>query len=94
LNVDQIGRINAILKRAWRYHLTGDIYDVVGLLDYVDSRLFKSVQNEHHCLNHLLPPIKPDGVNLRSRGHRFVLPRCKFEFYRKSYFPRCLYNFI
>jgi hypothetical protein len=54
LSVDQIRRIDAILTRAWRYHLTGDIYDVVGLLNYVDSRLFKSVQNEHYCLNHLL----------------------------------------
>jgi hypothetical protein len=71
LNVDQIGRINAILKRARRYHLTGDIYDVVGLLDYVDSRLFKSVQNEHHCLNHLLPPIKLRCFNFKQLSELF-----------------------
>jgi hypothetical protein len=34
------------------------------------------------------------GLSIAILGHRFVLPRCKFECHCKSYFPRCLYNFV
>ncbi len=72
MNADQIGRIDALFKRARRYRLTDDTYDFVGLLDCVENRLFKSLQNETHSLHHLLPPIKSDAVSLRSRGHRYM----------------------
>jgi gmma-aminobutyric acid receptor subunit gamma/cGMP-dependent protein kinase 2 len=92
LNGEQVGRINAVLRRAKRYCLTDYLYDAVGLLDAVDNRLFCSMQNEWHCLHHLLPPKKDDYWTLRPRGHTFVLPRCRSELYRQSFLPRVLYK--
>lgn len=94
LNVDQVGRIDAVLRRARRYRITSDLYCFAGLLAQADHRLFERAQNHNHCLNHLLPPLKTDYVNLRSHGHSFILPRCRLELYRKSFFPRCLYKFL
>ena len=38
LNADQIGRIDALFKRARRYRLTDDTYDFIGLLYCVDRQ--------------------------------------------------------
>ena len=94
LNLDQVGRIDAVLKRARRYRITKDLYCLAGLLAQADNRLFERAQNQNHCLHHLLPPLKTGYFNLRSHGHSFNLPRCRLELYRKSFFPRCLYNFL
>ena len=94
VNAEQIGRINALLMRARRYQLTDNIYDFQGLLDHADCKLFKSIQDDRHCLHHILPPVKTGYREMRSRGHNFVLPVCRYELYKKSFMLRCLYDAI
>ena len=94
LNAEQVGRIDALLKRGRRYGFTSFYYDYYGLLECADMKMFRSIQEEHNCLHHILPPTKDVAFNLRSRGHNFVLPRCQHDIYKKSFIPRCLFKFV
>jgi hypothetical protein len=94
LSVEQVGRIDALLKRAKRYGFTSFYYNFNGLLEHADCKMFDSIQYEHNCLHFILPPVKAGDCNLRTRGHNFVLPRCQHDIYKKSFVPRCLYKFL
>jgi hypothetical protein len=94
LNREQTGRADALLKRARRYGLTSFYYDYYGLLECADMKMFQCIQKEYNCLHHILPPNKDDDFNRRSRGHNFLLPRCRHDVYKKSFIPRCLYKFL
>jgi hypothetical protein len=72
--MEQVGRIDAMFKRAKRYCLTDHRYDTAGLIECTDSKLFNSMQREHHCLHHLITVKKGENWTLRPRGHAFVLP--------------------
>jgi hypothetical protein len=95
LTTDSVGRLNAVFKRAKRYGFTDTVYDVIGLLENADEALFSQIQlNNNHCLYHILPPRRPNIGGLRARGHDFTLPKCLNPVYRRSYIPRCLYNYF
>jgi hypothetical protein len=85
---------NALFKRAKRYGFTSYIYDFEGLLGHVDFEMFSNMQRQNHCLHHFLPPTRVDNCNLRTRGHNYALPKCIYAFYRRSFMPRCLFNFL
>ena len=94
LTAEQVGRVDALLKRAKRYGFTSFYYDFNGLLEHADYKMFNSIQCENNCLHYILPPVKTGDCNLRMRGHNFVLPRCQHDMYKKSFVPRCLYKFL
>jgi hypothetical protein len=89
LKFEQAGRIDAFLRRAKRYGFADCNYDFCGMLELADVKIFKNILMEHHCLHHILPPVKPGGSYLRMRGHNFILP---YEQHGKSYIPWCLYK--
>jgi hypothetical protein len=91
---DQVNRINAVLKRAKRYGFTGESYIFEGLLECGDREMFIKMQVPDHCLHHLLPPVRQYACQLRARGHDFILPKCRYSLYRKSFIPRCLFNYV
>lgn len=94
LNSEQVGKVNALLKRAKKYQLTDVIFDFAGLLMQADYKLFEKMQSENHCLHHCLPPVRTVCQALRKRRHNFEVPLCRYELYKKSFMPRCLYAFI
>lgn len=94
ITIDQANRINAVLKRAKRYGFTDETYIFEGLLECCDSAMFANMQAPDHCLHHLLPPVRSSASQLRARGHDFILPKCRFSLYRKSFLPRCIYNYL
>ena len=74
LNIQQINRIKAFLRKARRFGLfssTG-ICDVSECLRMVDSRSFNSIQSPSHYLSHLLPPekqhfgLRPEDIVIHS----------------------------
>jgi hypothetical protein len=75
LTAEQVGRIDALLKRAKRYGFTSFYYDFNGLLEHADYKIFNSIQCENNYWHYILPPVKTGDCNLRMRGHNFVLPR-------------------
>jgi hypothetical protein len=83
LNAEQIGKIDAMFKRAKRCGFTEHIYDFHGLLEDADKELFKKIQCSEHCMHDILPPVRNGFCEMRNRGHNFVLPLCKYDVYKK-----------
>ena len=94
ITADQVDRINAVFKRAKRYGFTDEDYIFEGLLECADSGMFASMQTSDHCLHHLLPAVRQCASQLRARGHDFILPKCCFTLYKRSFLPRCLYKYF
>ena len=57
-SVGQSGRIDAFLKRAYKFGFSKDIITFNELLTKSGSSLFLKMQSSVHCLNYLLPPKK------------------------------------
>ena len=94
ITADQRGQINSFFRRAYTRGYCLKVYSIEELLESVDYSLFKSMQSNAHCLHSIMPPLKPGSISLRTRGHEFELVSCKFEFFKRSCLPRCLYKFL
>jgi len=94
LNVEQIGRINSFLKRAFKYGLFSQLFSFLDLADDADQTLFNSMLKKQHCLQVILPEVKTSSLHLRQKGRMFDLPRCTLEIHKTSFLPRCLFKFI
>ena len=74
-------------------YLKGPRYTLPKCVDTVDNDLFLSVlKNNDHVLNHLLPPIKDTGYDLRPRVHNRNLPRHTSYLQDRNYLRRMLYT--
>ena len=93
INNEQVDRFNSLFRRAKRYGYSNNVFDFNGLLFQSDSRLFKKLQNEHHCIHHLLPSTVSYQTELRERGHNYPFPFTKFSLTQKSFIPRVLRTF-
>ena len=87
-------RINAFLKRAFRYGFATKILEVNSLLDSVSKDLFCNMQRSYHCLFSILPVETPHDHKLRERGHNLVLPRCQNNIYKISFLNKCLFSIV
>ena len=63
--------------------------------------LFGHSRHSAHCLNHLYTTeLKPPGamrlrpMRLRPRGHDFELPTVKFEFNKRNFIVRSLFQYV
>ena len=72
LSKELTGRINAFLKRAFRYGFATKIMEVNSLLDSESKDLFCNMQRSYHCLFSILRVETPHDHKLRERGHNFV----------------------
>jgi hypothetical protein len=90
MSAAHIDRVNAFLKKIYRYGIVDKKFDFKTLLEDADNALFAKVGCPSHCLHHLLPSSKQIN-HLRSRGHSYELPVCKYNLYKFSFIPRCLY---
>jgi hypothetical protein len=59
-----------------------------------DLALFKQVLLPNNCIHQLLPAEKKIEIQLWPRGHNYVLPFCKYVYFRHSFLNRCLYNYV
>lgn len=90
-----VDRFNALFRRAKKYGYTNIVYDFKGLLYNSDYKLFVKLQSPLHCLNHILPQLKPTAaLSLRHRGHDFYLPTATTVLHKQSFMPRALYSFV
>ena len=53
----------------------------------------KLMGSSEHCLRELLPPTR-NRINLRNRGHNFILPHVKTERFKRCFGNRCLLGLI
>jgi len=93
LSVELIGRIDAFLRRMFRYGFCQRLLTFRVLSGNCDSTLFKVLLNSHSCIHQLLPSVRNEIIQLRPRGHRFTLPNCTSTLYKTSFVNRCLFNY-
>jgi len=59
----------AFLHRMYKYHFVSECFDVDSIMDDMDRKFFKVLFSPVHCLHSLLPPVKSNPYELRSRDH-------------------------
>lgn len=94
LSSELIGRIDAFLRRMYRYGYCQRLLTFQEISDKCDSTLFKVMLNSYSCIHQLLPPARNDFIQMRPRGHKFTLPNCTTNLYKISFVNRCLFNYI
>ena len=87
VSVEQTNRINALLKRCYRYGCVDKVHCMSDLLNSVDLALFDKMHSKAHCLYPLLPPVRNQLGDL-------TLPSCTKDLYKRSFVMRCLFNFM
>jgi len=76
LSAELIGRIDAFLRRMFKYGFRNRQLTFHDISGNCDSTLFKLMLNSNSCILQLLPSAKNNVIKLRPRGHRVTLPNC------------------
>ena len=85
-----VDRIDAMFRKAKRWGITTDEFNMDFLSTLSDSRLFKNIKFDHHCLHHLLPQVhEVPSYNLRGRPTCYEIPRAKISKLLNSLIYRC-----
>ena len=89
----------SVVKKAKRYGYLPSTFErfehVHGLVECMESNLFRNVlYNPHHVLHQLLPPVKDTICNLRQRSHSLTLSSEDSNLIRKNFLYRMLYKDI
>ena len=80
LSQRDIDRINAMFRKASRWGITVDEFDMDLLSTISDSDLFKKIGNENQCLHQLLPKVhEVPSYNLRPKPTVYNLPCPKIK---------------
>jgi len=91
LNAGQSGRIDAILKLAYKCGFSKNLIEVTELLTQSSTTLFRKIKyNPSHCLSTLLPPKKSVNYSLRNCDFNYELPHCTNH--KQSFINHCLFN--
>jgi len=93
LSAELIGRMDAFLRRMFKYGFCNPQLTFLDISGNCDSTLFDLMLNSNSCIHQLLPSVKNDIINLRPRGHRFTLPNCRSKLYKVPFVNRCLFNY-
>ena len=60
-----VSRIDAFLRKAFRFGYASQIQQLADLLSDADEQLFTKIGDSNHCLHQLLPAIKSIPMQLR-----------------------------
>ena len=93
LNVELKHRIDAFLKRSFRYGFSKQISEIQTFIDSTMHDLFSKIKAPNHCLFHLLPPRRPLHQTLRAIGHGFELPSYNYKLHKQSFVTNCLFKY-
>ena len=85
-----VDRIDAMFRKAKRWGITTDEFNMDFFSTLSDSRLFKNIKFDQHCLHHLLPQVhEVPSYNLRGRPTSYNIPRAKISKLLNSFIYRC-----
>ena len=92
----------SIIVQSWAYSEASvdlrNASNMVHLENFNDDGtydLFHNSCSENHCLRHIhTVNEKPGAMKLRTRGHDITLPFVKYNFNKKNFIARALYNYI
>ena len=93
LTVGQKQMLQHVLYRANRKGFTSHCHDLDTL---AESDLFRHSRHSAHCLYHLYTAkLKPPGaMRLRAYDHDFELPTVTFEFNKRNFIVRSLFQYV
>ena len=85
--------LQRVLHRANRRGFTSHYHDLDTL---ALSAISRHSRHSAHCLHHLYTAkLKPPGaMRLRARGHDFELPTVKYEFNKRNFVVRSLFQYV
>ena len=63
------------------------------VIESANYKLFRSLQNQQHCLHSLLPPTKPPNHDLRPKGHNNQIPNYSTELHKRFFIPHSLFHY-
>ena len=88
--------LQRVLYRADRRGFTSHCHDLDTLAESAQHDLFCHSRHSAHCLNHLYTTkLKPPGaMRLRPRGHDLELPTVKYEFNKRNFIVRSLFQYV
>ena len=85
-----VDRIDAMFRKAKRWGITTDEFNMDFLSTLSDSRLLNHIKFDQHCLHHLLPQVhEVPSYNLRGRPTSYEIPRAKISKLLNSFIHRC-----
>jgi len=87
LSVHLISQINGLLKRCYKYGYCLKINTLEDGIESANYKLFRSLQNQQHCLHSLLPPTKPLNHDLRPKKHNYQISNYSTELHKRSFIP-------
>jgi len=90
----QIIRINTLFKRSYRCGFAKQINGIVTLVDNASKDLFGKAMAPHHCLHSILPLQTEKKHDLRTRGHDYPLPQCKYNLHKNSFLVGSLFEYV
>jgi hypothetical protein len=94
LSYNNTNALQKLLKKAFSWQLCSKLYIAEDILDNYDTKLFRKMLSENHCLYQTLRLKHSPVYNLRPRGHPFEIDSYKYSFTHKCYIVRSLYNYI
>ena len=82
--------------RANRRGFTSHCHDLDTFAESTQHNLFRHSHHSAHCLNHLyIAKLKlPGAMKLRVHGHDFELPTVKYEFNKRNFIVRSLFQYV
>ena len=88
-------QIMSIFVKARRWQLLLFPPDFETLVATAEYHLFQQSLAGSHCLHHIYTPkIKdPNAMELRKRGHDFILPTVNYNFNSHTFIVRALFNY-
>ena len=89
-------RLDVFFRKAVRRKISSQEISIDNIISRADYILFTQIKYDHHCLHHLLPPIRQAVTHhpgrARSRGHNYCLPFVSYDAFRNSFIIRMLYG--
>ena len=79
LSREQVGQINAFLKRIYRCGFSSELIQLETLTLAADNRLFVKMCGQVQCLHSSLPPATNYSLKHRPNHHRFELPHYSYD---------------
>ena len=84
-----------MFRRARWWQLTNREYSIQELAKQADKQCFNCLDTRiDHCLQQLLPSLKPDCYQLRARGHPYHFPSINSSIFKAVFISRCLFSFV
>ena len=94
LTEHQIEQINSVFRKARKWQLTIDDYDIVAIAEKLRYDLFQQYKCVTHCINHLYSPSQNTSImGFRQRGHNFFIPTIKYVHNSKGSLVQCLQKY-